>query len=36
VAKALVGMQGTDSKADTQVLANWIAHFFLKQSQTKQ
>lgn len=32
---ALMGMQGADSQADTQMLANWIAQFFLKQSHTK-
>jgi GMP synthase-like glutamine amidotransferase len=31
-ANALVGMQGADSQADTQMLANWIVHFFLKES----
>jgi GMP synthase-like glutamine amidotransferase len=34
-AKALAGMQGADSQADTQMLANWIAHFFLKSRDTK-
>jgi GMP synthase-like glutamine amidotransferase len=34
-ANALLGMQGNDSKADTQILANWIAHFFINQSDTK-
>ncbi|MFT4608307.1 MAG: GMP synthase-like glutamine amidotransferase [Chitinophagales bacterium] len=32
---ALMGMQGEDSLADTQILANWIAHFFLNQSHIK-
>lgn len=35
-ANALVGMQGVDSLADTQILANWIAHFFVNQSFLKQ
>ena len=34
-ANALVGMQGSDSQADTQMLANWIAHFFLRESRSK-
>lgn len=29
---ALAGMQGKDSQADTQMLAEWIARFFLKQN----
>lgn len=34
-AKALVGMQGPDSQADTKTLSNWIVHFFLKRSYSK-
>jgi GMP synthase-like glutamine amidotransferase len=34
-ANALVGMQGADSQADTQMLANWITHFFLEESHGK-
>ncbi len=34
-ANALMGMQAADSVAATQVLANWIAHFFVKNRDIK-